>query len=529
MVKKINCWEYINCNYKECPVFGRVDLFCCLVDGNKVCTKGLKGIKAVKHCLECEVFKNNINLDVINNFRTLFNQLYKELENTESELFLFRKISSLIQSTIDLDKILHIILTCVTAGYGLGFNRALLLMIEENEKRLRGKMMVAPSSKEEAYQIWSNLANLDVTSDNLTEIINIYEKKFSIKNSITKAVSQTKISLEEDNVFSYSVNNKKALICGSKYKEKIPQDFLKFWQTDYFAISPLIARDKVVGVIVADNFFNNKPITDEYVELLSSFAYHAGLAIENARLHSVIEKRAKELEEVNRRLKEVQEILMRTEKLSIMGEMAATVAHEMRSPLISIGGFARLVKENLSKDDVNNERLNIIIEEVNRLERIIKDVLDFVKPFKLTLSEANIEDVIKDVLNFFRMGIKRENVILTTDFNGNLPLIKVDVERLKQVLINILENAFDAIPSEGNINVKTYVTDNFVNIDISDDGIGIKDEYINEVTKPFFTTKPGGIGLGLSIAEKIIKEHKGNLQISKNEKRGVIFKISLPR
>jgi len=235
------------------------------------------------------------------------------------------------------------------------------------------------------------------------------------------------------------------------------------------------------------------------------------------------------LEEVNRRLKEVQEILMRTEKLSIMGEMAATVAHEMRSPLISIGGFARLVKENLSKDDVNNERLNIIIEEVNRLERIIKDVLDFVKPFKLTLSEANIEDVIKDVLNFFRMGIKRENVILTTDFNGNLPLIKVDVERLKQVLINILENAFDAIPSEGNINVKTYVTDNFVNIDISDDGIGIKDEYINEVTKPFFTTKPGGIGLGLSIAEKIIKEHKGNLQISKNEKRGVIFKISLPR
>ncbi|MFH1824560.1 MAG: ATP-binding protein [Candidatus Firestonebacteria bacterium] len=528
MIQKINCWEYINCNQQDCSVFGKIDLLCWLVEGSKICVKDLDSVEVIKHCLQCEVLKNNIQLDITNGFRTLFNQLFKELENSESQLFLFKKISSLIQSTIDLDKILHIILTCVTAGYGLGFNRALLLLIEEDEKRLKGKTMVAPASKEEAYQVWKNLANLDVASDNLAEIIDIYEKRFQIVDTKTNEINQIKISLDEDNIFSSCINQRKALICGSKYKGKIPVDFLKFWQTDYFAVAPLMARNKVLGIIVADNFFNNRPITNEYLELLSSFAYHAGLAIENARLHDKIEKRAEELEIANKRFKEIQGILMKAEKLSAMGEMAATVAHEMRTPLISIGGFAREVRENLKGNDKNSERLDIIIEEVNRLEKIIKDVLDFVKPFELTLTEVNVKKTIRDVLTFFKMGIDRKDIKLNADLNDALPLVKADTERLRQVFINLLENAFDAMPDGGNVDIKTYVAENFINIEVSDTGIGIKDEYLDKVTKPFFTTKQNGIGLGLSIAEKIIKEHKGKLEIIRNEKSGVTFKVTVP-
>lgn len=269
MISKINCWEFMKCVQNECPAFGRTDLLCWTVNGNKSCLGNLEPVETIKRCFRCGVFKNNVQLDIANEFMTLFNQLYGELEKSESQLFLFRKISSLIQSTIELDKILHIILNCVTAGYGLGFNRALLLLINEKENILEGVMGVAPASHEEAFKIWKDLANLDVTSDNLNEIVDIYEKKFQTRDTdIDGIVKQIKIPLDEDNVFSLCVSSKKAIICESRYKEKITPDFVSLWRTDYFAIAPLIARSKVIGIIVADNFFNNKPITNEYLELL---------------------------------------------------------------------------------------------------------------------------------------------------------------------------------------------------------------------------------------------------------------------
>lgn len=253
------------------------------------------------------------------------------------------------------------------------------------------------------------------------------------------------------------------------------------------------------------------------------------MAIENARLFEKVENEAMELQKANERLKEIQEILMRTEKLSVMGEMAATVAHEIRSPLISIGGFARILRENLKKDPENLKYFEIIVEEVNRLEKIIKDVLDFVRPFKLNLIDINVKKIIEEIITFFDIAAKKENVVLKTELNDNLPLIKGDMERLKQVFINILENAFDSMPQGGVLIIGGGTSDKFVNVEFKDTGFGIEDEHLDKVTKPFFTTKSNGIGLGLSIADKIIKEHKGRLEILKNETQGVTFKVSLPR
>ena len=522
--EKLNCWEHRKCGEKECPAYNRKDVFCWALSGNKACLNGLESSNVFKKCLACDVFRINALTDPANGFMGLINQLYIELEKSEAQHLLFRKINSLIQSTIELDKTLHVILTCVTAGYGLGFNRALLLMNDETGNFLEDRMMVAPASKEEAYRIWQDLAQMDVTADKLPELVNIYENGFKAKGKKYKP-GKLVMSLSESNIFTQCIREKNAMLCDYKYKDRIPKAFLSFWGAEYFAVAPVLSGQKVRGLIVADNFVNNQEISGEHINLLSGFAYHAGLAIENALLYENLEKRAKELSETNERLVEARQILMRTEKLTVMGEMAATVAHEMRTPLISIGGFAQIVKDKVKDDPEIYKHMEIVVGEVKRLENIIRDVLDFVRPFELTLTGINVKKVIESAVLITESGRKIKGNI-SVSVAGDLSTINGDEERLKQVLINLLDNALDS-GKGSRVNVSANKEGSKCILEIRDEGSGIKSEYFDKVLQPFFTTKKNGIGLGLPIAEKIIREHKGTLTINKQD-IGVIVRIELP-
>ena len=524
MPDKLNCWEYMKCGEKNCPAFGRKDIYCFATAGSKHCHNGLEQSNSFKKCLSCEIFKNQTGKDSGNDFMGLVNELYAELEKSEAQNLLFRKISSLVQSTIEIDKTLHVILTCVTAGYGLQFNRALLLMTDESGGFLEDRMLVAPASKEEAYKVWQEIANLDVTSENLPELINIYESGFKTARKKYKP-GKIMLSLAEKNVFSLCMQERRAVVCDYKYRSLIPGAFLDFWKADYFAVAPILSGSSVRGVIVADNFVNGKEITIEYLNLLSNFAFQAGLAIENALLYQNIEKRAKELEETNIRLKEAREILMRAEKLAVVGEMAATVAHEMRTPLISVGGFARMVLEKVKDNPENQRHMEIIITEIKRLERIVHDVLDFVRPFELTLAPINVKKVVEEAVVLVETGRKTKDII-KMEISGNLKPLIADGERIKQVFINLMENALDAAEITPII-VSARVENNSFILEVKDVGSRIESGDLDRLSRPFFTTKKGGLGLGLPIAEKIVKEHKGKLTIIPNS-NGVVVKVTLP-
>jgi len=521
---KLNCWEHMKCGEKSCPAFGRKDIYCWATSGNKHCLNGMESSSAFKKCLSCEIFKRQTQTDTENGFMGLINQLYSELEKSEAQNLLFRKISSLVQSTIEIDKTLHVILTCVTAGYGLQFNRAMLLMVDESEIFLEDRMMVSPASKEEAYRVWQEIANLDVSSANLPELINIYESGFKASGKKYKP-GKIMLPLSEKNVFSICMKERRAVVCDYKYRDLIPKTFLNFWKAEYFAVAPIFSGASVRGVIVADNFANNKEITIEYLNLLSGFAFQSGLAIENALLYRNLEIRAKELEETNERLKEAREILMRTEKLAVIGEMAATVAHEMRTPLISVGGFAKMVMDKVKNHPENQRHMEIIINEVKRLERIIHDVLDFVRPFELTLAPINVRKVVEEAVVLVETGRKTKNIV-KVDISETLKPIIADGERIKQVLINLMENALDAAEITP-IMVTAGIENNSFVLEVKDEGARIELENLDRIIRPFFTTKKGGMGLGLPIAEKIVKEHKGKLMIIPNS-TGVVVKIILP-
>jgi diguanylate cyclase (GGDEF)-like protein len=211
--------------------------------------------------------------------------LQKELERARAEISMLYEIGNAMRSTLHLDEILYIILTAVTSHAGLGFNRAMLFMVNEKENALEGRMGIGPQSGEEAYQIWMKI---EVEQMGLDDLINTY-KEFATRRDtpLDNLVKSLKIPLREDGgiIAMAALEGMPFEVTSNEARSKINDLTLQLLRVDHFICVPLKAKDKVIAVILADNFITKKPIAKEDVRLLTTFANHAGLAIENSRLY----------------------------------------------------------------------------------------------------------------------------------------------------------------------------------------------------------------------------------------------------
>jgi signal transduction histidine kinase len=215
-------------------------------------------------------------------------------------------------------------------------------------------------------------------------------------------------------------------------------------------------------------------------------------------------------------------------RLAAMGKAISGLAHDLKTPLIAIGGFSRLIHRNLEEDSPHREKLGIIVEEVQRLERMIKEMLDFSRPLELHRSQEDMSKVISQSLAIVSNLAQERKVRVEWQSSQNLPLISFDAARMKQALINLLINAIEASPEEETVAVYSYRKGRRIIIDVSDQGCGIPVDKKEEIFSPFFTTKENGTGLGLPIVKKIIEAHQGYLEVLQNREKGVIFRIRIP-
>jgi signal transduction histidine kinase len=222
---------------------------------------------------------------------------------------------------------------------------------------------------------------------------------------------------------------------------------------------------------------------------------------------------------------------LRAERLSAVGEVAAMVAHEIRNPLTSIGGFARAIKRDIEKSmkvETNRRYLDIIIEEVKRLERIVSEILGFVRPVTMHFAPTNMHEVIDQTFSMMSGEIDESKVVVTKDFQPDLPPVWMDADQVRQVLLNLLRNALHAMKGEGMLSVVTEATPNQARIYVADTGEGIRADHVDKVFNAFFTTKTTGSGLGLTISMQIIKSHGGTIEVDSREGEGSTFIITLP-
>jgi two-component system sensor histidine kinase HydH len=228
--------------------------------------------------------------------------------------------------------------------------------------------------------------------------------------------------------------------------------------------------------------------------------------------------------------KNLQIQLERRDKLFAMGELAAGVAHEIRNPLNSINVIAQRIQkefEPISDKDEYMKLISIVRSEVNRVNNIIKQFLEYARPAKLHKELFNINTLIEDSILIIESEARQQNIIINREFEKSLD-IPIDVEKFKQVLINLLRNSIESIDNGGHITVSTHRTANSLRIMIADTGAGIPNDILSKIFNLYFTTKATGNGLGLSIVHQIISEHNGQISIESNVNQGTNVLINLP-
>lgn len=211
--------------------------------------------------------------------------------------------------------------------------------------------------------------------------------------------------------------------------------------------------------------------------------------------------------------------LVQSEKLAVVGQLAAGIAHEIRNPLTSVKMIVQLLKRRLKGDETGEESVQAVLDEIIRLEVIINGLLDFARPMELQLKKVNVADVLNDVLKIMAADLRHRKIELVNNTDTPLPQLMLDTDRMKQVFMNIILNAMQAMPEGGKltINGSDDPQNRILRIEISDTGIGMSQEVLSRVFEPFFSQKPGGTGLGLANVLKIMEQHSGDIQIESIE------------
>ncbi len=259
---------------------------------------------------------------------------------------------------------------------------------------------------------------------------------------------------------------------------------------------------------------------EEDIRLLSVIANNFSVAMDNAQLY-------RNLHTQMQKLKDTQEQLVQAAKLAAIGELAANIAHEINNPLTSILGYAELMREEEDIESIMRD-LEIIESESLRARDIVRQLLEFSKKWPLKISKVDINRLLKEVIDLISLNLRDSEINIVDDFS-HIPQISADASQLKQVFLNLINNAIQSMPNGGTLSIRTAKIDNSVMIEVSDTGTGIPDNVAQKIFEPFFTTKKDrGTGLGLPISYRIIKKHGGKIEVKKRVDKGTTFRVILP-
>lgn len=551
----------------------------------------------------------------------------KELIRRNQELSRLFFISSAMRGTLELDKMLRMVLTAVTMSDGLGFNRAMLFFVDEGRKALRGYMGIGPATHDEAWMVWERLSSERTSLRDI--MIEIETQPLTRDTSLDRIAMDIEISLDSDTVLSRAVRDRKPInVLDVQAEHHIDMVLIQQLGTEAFAVIPLVYRHDVIGLLWVDNLFNRKPITDDDMKFLVGFADHVASAIESARLFQKVSLAEAELENIFASISEmvyftsadytiknanksvierlgltreqvvghkcyevfhgmdhpaphcphhktvqtlkpyIEEIedakmggtfltstaplfdqagafmgtvhvvrdvtelkqlrvkLQSAERKAALGDVAAKVAHEIRNPLVSVGGFAKRLESKL--DGNLKEYASVITNEVRRLEVILKDILGFVKEVRMSKREVDLNDIVRGSLELLKLEFARKGNVIDAQYAEPPLILVVDPDRIKEAIFNIVDNANIATDG-GTITVRTLRDGDSAVLLISDTGPGIKEQIIERIFDPFFTTRNTGTGLGLAISKRIVEEHDGVLSVrSGPDVKGAEFRIKLP-
>ncbi len=437
------------------------------------------------------------------------------------------KMNSAYLNALELNQVLKTILIGITSEEGLRFNRAFLALFDEEQTILQGRLAIGPGNREDAEKIWNDISRNNIHLEDMFQRPHTdVSDSDVIVNRIIRSLSVP--ASAHDHPFIYSCDHRTSIVVDKgRASVNIPASLIETLREDSFIIVPLFSPRRPLGVLIADNFITRQPLSEEDIEVLEIFAGQASLAIEHSKLYADMQQKITELELVTNELEKSKNLLIEAERYSALGHMSAQLVHAIRNPITSIGGTSRLLANRLT-DEKTRKFLNLLTSEAAKVETTLNDLFNFVSKSMSVKNRQPLYPLIRKSVIVYYAAMKKNNISYTLDLTGPDPEIEIDAEKIQQLFLHLFKNAVEAMPRGGTLTVTADHDQEYVSITISDSGNDSAVDDLARVTDPFYTTKTYGTGLGLTLVEQIVKQHNGELAISRNSPAGLKIIVRLP-
>jgi two-component system, NtrC family, sensor histidine kinase HydH len=431
-------------------------------------------------------------------------------ERMVNVLTVLHDISSVLMTTIDMNTILTILVRALTLKNAMDYDRAMIFLVDRTQNTLlEAKHASQPTMPSELPLRQALIMDPNISS----------EPEFVGSEPI-----QVPLQADQGILVQTILSRKPCHILRADQHPQVNQEIREKLSGQEFVTVPLLVKEEAIGAIVIDNHTSKRPLRDEDLHFLTMFANQAALAIENSRLVGTIEASSRELTLIRERMLE-------SDRLAAMSSMAEGLAHEIRNPLVSIGGFARRISKQVAPEDSLKQYVDVIVDEVGRLEKILRQMFDYTGDTLGYFQEYEINKLVEDALTLSHRDLEKYHIQVIKDY-AELPPVYCDDRQIKLVFYNIFQNAQQAMDHGGTLTVRTFPLEKsdglYAAISVSDTGGGIAPELVYNIFNPFFTTKEQGTGLGLSIAQRIVARHYGDIEINNDLGRGITFTVTLP-
>lgn len=528
------CWDRDQIQVGDCPNLGEGDEDLLSSRSRRVLEK----------CCNCEKFKRDLErfyasghplaqmFSILNEDyrrqRSQIQSLSSFLDTKTLETRFMHELGSVLQSSVDLEEVLSVALTAITSGKGFGMNRAFLLLADKDRHFLRGHLAIGPRSAEEAGQTWHEVATSDLDLQSLSHAFR-QNKLSSERDKFQDILARLVISMDDIHhiVVSTLEEKKPLLVQNAFHNPGVDPELAQLLGVDTFLILPLIARNRRVGAILADNFITRQPITDEDLRSIETFTFPVAFAIERASLYERLQVEVAKLQDANRKLQEQQELLVKMEKMALVGRITSSIAHSIRNPLMVIGGFARSILKATPQNDPKRNFIDSIVAEAHQMEEVLDEILTYSDALYPIRDFWDVNQLVETTLREIQDKVLAQNYTCRYHPADGLPAAYIDYKQTSYCIRNILLGTIDGF-EDGLLEISTRKEGERVEILIDDHSRHLSEDELEALLTPFAETHEMGSGLNLALCRNMLEKQNIPFLVVAPPDAGLRYSIKLP-
>ncbi len=529
------CWSREVIEQADCPN----------IQGGEEDLLASKQQRNLEKCADCSLFHRSLQqlytesnplapifsgfLDEFRRQKSQIQSLVSFLDNKTLEIRFLHELGYVLQSSVDLDEVLSVALTAITAGKGFGMNRAFLLLCDRDEGLLKGYLALGPRNMEEAGHVWNEIVRNDMDLQAMAQNFRL-NKLSSERAKFHDILEKLTISLDDkEHILIKTLEGKRPVKVEQAFQHpNVPSELATLLGVDTFLLMPLISRSRWVGMIIADNFITHRAITDEDMHSLETFGFPVAFAVERAALYDKLQVELSRVTEAGKKLKEQQELIVRMENMALVGRITSSIAHSVRNPLMVIGGFARSMLKNSPESDPKRTFIESIVAETRQLEGVLDEILNYSDSLYPTRDFWDVNQLVKTVLRDTGEALSLLGYVTDFEPGDDIKSVYIDFKQLSYCIRSVLQNDIAISGDDRSISISARNGDGCVLLAIEDRSRHITQAQLDHFLVPFSETRDLGTGLALALCKTMLEKQEVPFTATADEQAGICYTILLP-